>query len=1061
MRNFHYEGSQIWGRVPPSVIEWFKDYFKIDGPLRSVHVFIDDSLNNQKENIKMNTATKLSFEERFKQMNEYDQYSVPQSMFRDVRDAKDLYDWLEEIISKSSEEEAKQYKLAQNEIIALQLDKIDLSKAFAGLQSSPIETPAAENKDVSKSPAKVKEKGKVIQMTPKVDEPAEEIASKEETPKAEETKVEEPKNTTTTEVVDPVPFKDISDTVKSLIKEGKQDEARAYAQATFGSGMYIPKKENQKPEPWAEKKLNSWFNDILANLKIPERKDNSDIKPQPEQTESKTNPLEVTRALLGYRNALRKGDVKRVGPGEPITDEEKSKLNNLSKYDHKLVTEGFSDGGDIDRDKIINFGLPTSDLITEEATLGMFAERILQLRSQGSEDKEIAKELVPMFFENRGYSPKQYNNWLDACEEAGIEKLDSIDHFSVLGVPELFFPEGLQKAECTQDDIMNIINSDKSLEEKQFEALELLSGKIMTWDGSETSLFTDLHVLNYIEKLDAFYTKEKETEQSEEETPNEPETKDSFPLDELLAACELAAKDDVSEEDFIKEFTDIIKNEDGTWKNLADLRNPKEKKVVEINSDVDFNSWVHSVYKIQEKLKEREQDKNLENSKENGAVEEETENTDEQAVKVLMGDLKKSMLAHKEFSDFAKTDLYQQMIKFGVVIDEFDDPDSDGRSTHFFSNAVDDLKKYLKALFIQTHEKEGYTKPDTFEDGEVRINAFAQLKDEGQKLIEKGYDEEKMISWVKRNILNRQLEDQPNKDSVFTDEEVVKDLTRVVFGYKAKEEKPSEVDSETGYKLIDQLIMDEKTDALTIVKSAKDISAKMGNPKGLNVVHRYVMMRMKQINPEKWIATRAKARSRETERQVYVAEKFSELHPKAWEELKDINSLADLHDACVAYRDQEDWKVALSLALEVLKLGNVKQSNGADTNWDDKTIATWFSDNLLNDPTNKIPKPKAEGVKESKEEKKEEQTVETPNEESKYPEVMTELAGAQSQKAFRRSLEAIMRNHEDTAELRKDMISAINFGNGKHTRKVKGTPEKDLHSMFNKAKERIEKYSGN
>ncbi len=1054
-------------QAPPWIFKIIQTLLDTDVQLRSISIstpslYNPDTLNDLKidsnshqktKSSKMNTAKKLSYEERFKNMGETDQYSISQAMFRDTKDAIDLYDFLEELKGKRPEDQQAVLRLAQADILAILLDRVELTKNYLGINSSPLDLKSADTGSGEKEPVKMgpekqepkqsetKKDPKVVQMKPDPDSPAGKQQKAE--PKTEakvETKSEEKK----TETSATPEFKEISDNCKSLLKEENGSEkAFEYAKEFLGTGNYIPKKDKQKPVKWEDKKILSWVKDISIAIgqaekaakfveeKVASTKDNSDIKPAEEKKEEKETkqeiiPLTKMRALKGYLGSIQKGELKRTPEkDDKLSDTEKGQYAVVGKFAPTYVGTGFGAGIPMfDRDRLVGYSIPATGLTEETKALNIFAERYLQLINKGSEDKEVADAILPIFFSNRGYDEKQIQKWVKAIKNAGDE-FNKVDHLTVLGTPKLFFPEGLTQAELSYDDFVAILkDTEKSLEEKQTLCAEHLSGKTVKWDPFEMELYTDNHVFDYVIK--------KIIEVEENDKQNAIHTYDQK---NMAILCQAAFENSVSEEDFIKEHIDLILKPDGTFRTLENEDNGYK---VEIKNKGDFEKYVHDIY---EKLSK--EDTTLETQKENGSVsvekKEESESTDRR-ITILKSGFEEKLKAFDDIRNLFDDSFIQDILENGVVIDAHSDPDHKDTTVEYFEPKSKKLKDYLKAMYAKLHAVE-YTKPDTFDDGDVRVYSFSQLQEEGNKLVKAGKTKEEMVDWVTKNILNRRLEDQSDDKAMYQDANVIPNMVDALFGFAEKKETEPLMSEEAGKDAIDKMLKDEKMSLMQVIKAAKDVYNKMGEPKKLSEIHKEIMALAETVCPEKYKAHKERVAKVGEKKQTFVQEKFSQIHPEEWEKLKETTSLDDLFNACVSYKDKDDWRVGLALALEVMPLGKIESAK----DWTVEQITEWYNSKVLSDPTAPV-----------EEKKKEEPKKET--EDVKVPEHLNEVMNASSPKSFKRALDEVVKNHEDTQEARKNMINAIKFGTGKHTRKISKMPEKDIHDMINAAKTRVEKH---
>ena len=89
-------------------------------------------------------------------------------------------------------------------------------------------------------------------------------------------------------------------------------------------------------------------------------------------------------------------------------------------------------------------------------------------------------------------------------------------------------------------------------------------------------------------------------------TGNGVETAD---LNNMLLLVETAFKNDVNQEDFVKEHSDLLLSEDGkSWKRMVSENDKKTKTTIYITSKQDFEKWVDDQYKIFADLKTKSEE---------------------------------------------------------------------------------------------------------------------------------------------------------------------------------------------------------------------------------------------------------------------------------------------------------------------------------------------------------------------------------------------------------------------------------------------------------------------
>jgi len=941
----------------------------------------------------MDTAHALSLEERFNGMKNLDESSIYQTMFRDSRDVIDAFNFFETLKAQKPEgsDERKSIDLTQADLYAIMEAKVQLTKEYMGLQSSPI--PSAPS---TIEPEKVnKKEPKVIQLNPdqkEVEEKSLDIETK------------------------PLPFKEISNECKRLLSEGDLDATIIYAQEYLGTGNYIPKKSTAKATPWGEKQINDWLKDLkraldkkkesqeyVENKTNINKKDNSDIKEVAEKEhkkEEKANKLELTRSLKDYMTAVHKGHIQRPN-GNPLNENEKQAIKTLESFAPTYMSEGIhgTDFHNVERDKINAYGLPKDTVKEEDEALNTAITRYMEMTKRGEEDKQAAEKALELFFQYRGYSKNQINEWVELCKKLGSDKLT---HTKVLGAPELFYPKGLKENPMTKRQFEEAILEEKPFEDTRKELVETLAGTKFLG----TPLYTDAYANEYIsENLSRI---------KQEKIENE---RNSYPMENILAYLDVAVKNDVNADQVFKEQKDSIIKPNGELRYLADGDNK-----VEFKNEKELKDWI--VDKMDELSKSTPKKGN------------------DSRPEVLLSSLYDSAKNSDSLTQLLNSETVKRYMQEGVVVNgsEEEDPDSPGNEINMFNNSKQSRKEFKK--FLNKIWNEVGTKKKEDKQKETDITSFKQLYPEGKKLIESGKTVDEVVAWAKKNILNKKLEEHQDDTQIWTDEDHLENIVRSMFEKKKEKEEPT-IDKETGEKLIDQHIEDQSISMVKTIRSVKGILHEMGETQAsLNSSLDLIKKRGTELKSQKVIDYVEKKRKQKEEKEnaekTHVQEKFSDKFPEDWKQFKNISTTEALYNNCKLIKEVNDWKDALAYVIEVTAINEVEGIEKGNI----EQATEWFNKNIIESKPN---------TEQEKKEKKEEKKTEIPSN-------VKSLMNCKSKKAFKISLDEIMSTIDDTPELRKNIILAIKEGTGSHTRKVAKSPENEIQSMINSSKERIKKY---
>ena len=167
---------------------------------------------------------------------------------------------------------------------------------------------------------------------------------------------------------------------------------------------------------------------------------------------------------------------------------------------------------------------------------------------------------------------------------------------------------------------------------------------------------------------------------------------------------------------------------------------------------------------------------------------------------------------------------------------------------------------------------------------------------------------------------------------------------------------------------------------------------------------------------------------------VILTERFSTKYPKVWNKIKDYTTLEKITEAVKFVDSYTDWKVALSMILEVIENGNVAETS----NWSEKD-AVEFVNHVLEIEDKSILT-------------KDEKPKETPTTNNSSDDNKFAYLGELDKSKFKHTLRKIMKENEDTEELRRQLLNAIKTGKGAYVRKLPRKDDQALMSMLDKAK---------
>lgn len=446
---------------------------------------------------------------------------------------------------------------------------------------------------------------------------------------------------------------DLSVVVKSLIRKGHFDNAMLLASKFLTTGDYIPKKEKQNPVKWSEDKIASWIKDINEALMSEKHdakketiKNNTDAAgiglTSTEVEGLRLLEMIIPDAIAGHQDfTSRREKLNRYMTLGESLDKEQEMLwavasriggaNSTAKipeadlarlysdiekfcklfFAHRPYTEKsvkvWRDAAkkevgianftylvvkeDMDVTKMKKSGISFEALdirIKEETLAGKTVEDILLGLEEGILYKEItgadssyfvytklhAKDLIERIHSKYYTNPDKSDPDL---KSVSITKADKIDQSEIkLLIATLVEHGGIIDDVKSHPEIIGLIGKEIQID-TNVPTLKF---------GNESTLFP------WIETIFAEVSAKVGTVVVADERVE----KEYADLSNLTTLCEFAAKNDVNQEDFIKEHKDLVIDADGKYKSLMSENSSGGSRTISIANEKDFTTWVATIY---------------------------------------------------------------------------------------------------------------------------------------------------------------------------------------------------------------------------------------------------------------------------------------------------------------------------------------------------------------------------------------------------------------------------------------------------------------------------------
>jgi len=912
---------------------------------------------------------------------------------------------------KDKREPSDLVKIEIARLEALLMKRTDISMDVSGVRMSGL---AKDYLDASTAIKPLKESAKQ----------AEEVLGDGDSKKSKE---EEGKtiNLTTNQILgDKPPLKVLAAQCRELIKENKSDEAEKLAWGFLSKGNYVPNNEKKKAEPWNEKRFASWLRDV---------------KGQAEET-------------------------KHV----------KEETKKPSSHTDDKLTVAFQKI-ELGEDEIKLFGTTKETLESENDALDDFAEAYYNLIMEGTESVETADLLLHAFFDNRYYgklkfSSKQIETWINwVTGDRNKENNKTQEHFEILRVPGVKDDStGLTAFHLSYEqfveEIVKVIKEGKLDKQGVINRFrEKLKGKTLKNSNDISyNIWTPLNAIDLIERI---YDANVSQESSEETSKPKTEDKSTDKKDET-------EDDIVKNSDLTEMFVATIKN-GGVFedeKGRSDiLGNPKFTDLVGKSIEIinDKGESAHVVYKTIELLTPFLKDQ-FENAKANWEVKLKTYPL-KQFLRIVETSFKSEISEEDVFKD--NIDLVKK--SDGTFLTLVKKEKNSSTKVNFESDQ--DVKDYIKGVYeiqrrLQTEEaatkvRENNDSKEEENTDEPDIKSINEIRTLGLKLInDLGYTFEKIVTWLMSKLLNKKLEEQ---DKAITSKDSITALAEGMFRREfGKDEKNVNLESEEfkakvlemeksgKYKSTTLLINDLKNsfrddgfdfDFSLLVKKVKSIileaNSSLSNKSSALEKDKEKTADTKEEDTDKTTEdnveeTDAENAEEETteakveeEEDIKIQEKFSTSEPELWKKIQNFKSLEELQNMAIEFSEAGNWQKALSMCTEVIALGKIETAK----NWTAEQTFDWFDKFVKRDETNQVEDVDHEEIKDSKFD-------------------FTEILNSPNKKHFGNSLIKLIKQHNDSADFRNDLLKALksDLAKGKQTKRMKNLPPQDYHAMISR-----------
>lgn len=933
---------------------------------------------------------------------------------------------------------------------------------------------------------------------------------KKENKEAELPFVEETKEDATkvvSMVPDPVkpPYKTIIETCKTLIMEGKEEEALDYASSFFTTGNYIPKKSFEKAKPWAHARVV----DLIANLT---KSAKAELEKRAKEMAAKSEKVAKETSDTTEKKAKEKAKESETKVTEPVAiqeyNEEEVTLNipieDYDKFHTWLVENGCDpkeylteelldpekrkDFESFDiiatnkhyeslKEKGINVTICVYDdkeIITEEDfknKSGLLEEELRHLSNliskcmdyRGPADKKAENEDKINEFCNMFFTTRSKEDYPLAKELAKViinrPRLveDPKEVFALTRTPEYGLTAYSENKNTDMYDSLK--QRAQKATDAEFESLKRaligkLKGHIVQGKDEKGTLinkeylYTRYHALSFLVNL-------RNEKQSHPINPTEkPAASVSNPAQTVStkqpAAKELAADLILNLE---KVLLTLLKN-GGILEDAMRLEEVEKLKGKSIK-DLHFSEGKET------KLDSEDAIKTYITHKFNEAEKRYDKSRTSYPLKDMGSLIASAVETGVPVEEFVKNNINLVRRKDGSFIPVVDKNTKGSEISYVFSNEKD-FETFVRK-FYKTYEEVSEEK----QSGKVyEQSEFKSLLDFESAFKKKITDEKLSLeaanNWAKEKVLNKVFSDINSAEPLFTSDRMegfnsyVESITKPL--YETVPDKEKNIDKIKNF-LKDALKSADAsaTKVVTLVQDAKKFAIKEKIDANLKELLNLVLESAKENNKaiyDKYMSEKEALKKEELIPESSPVNDAEKVVKETTENnkviLKEGNGnksvIKDLILSCKDVNTEEDlFKVLNAINKEAISIQEVTKAAKFIFNNNLKSLNR--KEEEINSFVNKLYK----NVTETK--PIQETKTETPEVNEK---LFDELSSANDKLSFKSALRKIIESYEDSAAIREKIISSIKASKKGHATKIASQPLSEMHKMIKKAYENLQ-----
>ena len=467
-------------------------------------------------------------------------------------------------------------------------------------------------------------------------------------------------------------------------------------------------------------------------------------------------------------------------------------------------------------------------------------------------------------------------------------------------------------------------------------------------------------------------------------------------LDKMLILAEFAAKNDVSQEDFVKENKDMLLREDGSFKSMQSTNAQGGSKTIVVSNLKDFEVWVSGIYEAQKKVKT--------------TAEEATslkELTAKGWSKITAG------TTYENFIEWLKKNLLNRQMKEQKPEKVFTTAEA---IVDFAKNTFG--KKLPKPAEVETAKVEDTTKKSVPTTEPSKDQSGVDNVTEPDASFETGLSAEQIQDLIKKESLlpdavfahlARRMRDLYIKNEVKVGEEsmtakmaiemledVIKDINPEMYVARMQRKAEAEAADEKSKALLQGVLPFTKKDDET-TKEESEVDEPLAGEVAETV---------------------------DAEHTVFEKIDIAAVDPALWDMIKGFKTMDEVYNMAVEFNEAGKFNEALSMCLLVMPT-----QIEASKDWTADQVTAWFDANVLKKAVTPATEEPAK-------------PAETKPETIKLGEEYKDLMESTNKKSTKQAIAAILKKKEDKEQTRKELLEAVKTGKGSHTRTVGKMPDK-------------------